>query len=367
MTSKTQIRLKTRTGDMSSNSPQRVPQVRPTLRALKLLPNDDPTVAAARAVLDRAKQAPTDAQRAILSELRLGQLQHPLLDDVRTRLAQGSVPDVHRSSTQAAGRTVYEARSHTGAAWRGTFVLEDDVWWMVFADRHDLFHSTAAGYIKKGTWEPGLLDLALAAQDAAHLLIEQWRVTTLAAVLGALGTAVRQAQPVELQLTDAASTGACTLRLEIEHDDPATSADLAHTTSTMLQVSLLIRGAGNGLLGDLLALLALLGDGEQEQAYVKGGMLLLSTMSHARLAQLTGDVPTSAAEAAQTTLLPAPTVLHYASTAQIAKGFVTGTAALSLCGQWFVPTLDGTAPLPVCATCEKHRPLAQAMLDALRP
>ena len=144
----------TRTGDMTEPDPPRVLQVRPTLRALKLLPTDEPAVAAERTVFDRAKSAPdVDTKRAILAEHRLWQLQYSLLNDVRTILEQEGMPDRHTPS-KAAGRTVYEARGRTGAAWRGASVLEGDVLWLVYASPHDRFHSTAADFIKKGKWLP---------------------------------------------------------------------------------------------------------------------------------------------------------------------------------------------------------------------
>jgi hypothetical protein len=352
---------------MSSDNPKHALQVRPTLRALKLLPADEPTVAAALSMLDRARQAPDSAtQRAILAELQLGQLQHPILDDVRTTLKQGGMPDVHKS-TKADGRTVYEARSRTGAAWRGAFVLEGGTWWLVYASPHDRFHSTAADYMKKGSWPPSPLDKQLAAQDAEYILRSQWRVTALTTILDALSRAVAEARRVEFELADATGTAACTLRLEIEHDEPAPTADLAHTTSGMLQISLLIRGAGRELVNAILALLAFVRDGEQEQSYLPGGDLhLMSTMSHARLVQLTADVNETTDVATQASTLPTPTALHYVSKEQLAAGAVIGTAVMSLCGQWFVPRVDGSADLPVCATCEDRKPLAQAMLDGLR-
>jgi hypothetical protein len=360
---------------MTKTDPPRAIQVRPTLRALKLLPSDDPAVAAQTNVLERAKRAPdTDTKRAILfSELRLGQLQHPLLDDVRTALEQGGMPDVHASSTKAAKttkHTVYEARSRTGAAWRGAVVLEGDIMWLVFADRHDPFHRTAADYIKKGSWLPTQLDRELAAQDAERIDLDRWRVEALTKFLDALGKATTEKRPVEFGLADATSGDACTLRVEIEHvEEPAPTPDLAHTTSGMLRIALLIRGADRELVDSILGILAHVRDGaeERDQSYLKGGgLLLLSTVSHARLAQLTAAVNDTTDVAVQAQVLPTPTVLHYVNTGRLAAGLVNGTAVLSLCGEWFVPRLDGSADLPVCRTCEERKPLAQALLDGLR-
>lgn len=308
---------------MSTNDPQRALQVRPTLRALKLLPAGAPAVAAALSVLDRARTAPDDAtKRAVLDELRLDQLQHRLLNDVRTLLEQGGMPDVHATSTKAAGRTVYEARSRTGAAWRGAFVIDGGTWWLVYASPHDRFHSTAADYIKKADWPPTRLDKDLAAHDLEQIRQSQRRVATLTTILDALGSAVADKRAIEFELADAAGTNVCTLLLElIGHDEPAPTADLAHTTSGMLQISLLIRSASRDLVSAILALLAFVRDGEQEQAYLPGGdLLLMSTMSHARLAQLTADVYETTDVAAQATFLPTPTATPASSPRRCTTG-----------------------------------------------
>ncbi|WP_061269303.1 DUF3039 domain-containing protein [Cellulosimicrobium funkei] len=359
---------------MSTTEPHReAPQVRPTLKALKILPDDEPLVAAAQHELERAKQATDlDTQRAILAGLRLGELKHPLLDDARTILEKGGVPDVHASSSKAAStktarRTVHEVRARTGAAWRGAVVLEDGVWWLVFAERHDRFHSTSADFFKKGTWAPSELDKQLAAQDAVHLERRRWKIAALTALLDALRDAVAQTRPIEFALTAPAGGGACTLRVEIEHDAPAPTADLAHTSSGILQTSLLVRGAGRDLVEAIVEILACVCDGEQDQSYLPGGdLLFLSTISHARLAQLTATISATTDIAVHVKELPAPTVLHYVNTGRLTAGFVTGTAVLSLCGEWFVPRLDSSADLPVCPTCEEHEPVARALLEHLR-
>lgn len=347
-----------------------VTQVRPTLRALRLLPAGDEGVAEALNVIGRARRATdTAAKRAILSELRLDELRHPLLEDVRTTLERGGTPDTHETSSRAAKRTVYEARSRTGAAWRGAVVLEDDVMWLVFADVHDRFHSTAADYLKKGDWLPGVLDAQHAAHDAERACLGRWRVRAVVQILDALREAVCRQRPVELRLDDPAADEPCVLRLEVEHEEPAPTADLAHTTSGLLEVTLLIRRARRELVHRVLRVLDLVRDGAglQDQAFLPGGdLLLLSTVSHARLTQLTATVDDTTDIVPGASALPDPAVLHYVNTARLAAGFVDGTAVLSLCGEWFVPRVDGAAHLPVCRACEERKPLAQALLDGLR-
>jgi hypothetical protein len=163
----------------------------------------------------------------------------------------------------------------------------------------------------------------------------------------------------------------CALRLESEPlDEPAPTAELAHTTSGMLTVTLLIRGADHkDLIQPILGLLDLVRDGaeEQEQVYLKGGDLqLVWTVSHARLTQLTAAVNDTTDMVEHPQELPTPTALHYVSTSVLAAAFVDGTAVYSLCGQWFVPRFDGSARLPVCQECEERKPWAQAVLDGLR-
>lgn len=347
-------------------------QVRPTLRALKLLSSDDPAVAEQLTMLDRAKSAPDpDTQRHILHELQLEQLQHPLLNDVRTRLEQGGMPDRHASSSRAAGQPIYEARSHTGAAWRGAFVLEGDVMWLVFASPHDRFHSTAAEFLKKGDWLPHELDKELAAQDAERTRRHLWRVEALTTILHALRGAIDEQRPIGFKLADTTGSNVCMLRLQGEAiDEPASTADLAHTTSGMLTVTLLIRGADyKTLVEPILHLLRIVWDGAeaQDQTFLDGGDLqLMWTMTHARLAQLTATVNSTTDMVALPQELPTPTALHYVNTNKLAAAFVNGTAVYSLCGQWFVPRHDDSVSLPVCRECEERKPWAQEMLDRLR-
>lgn len=344
------------------------PQVRPTLKALKALPAEGSGVADALRVLERAKRAADpDTRRRILTELRLDEMRQPLLDDARNALAGVGVLDLHASSTKVAGRSVYEVRDRTGAAWRGAVMRAGGVLWLVFAERHDRFHSTAASFFQKGDWEPTELDKALAQQDAVRHQQHQWRVDALARFLDVLRVAVTEQRPVEFELAALTGSDVCTLRLEIEHEVPAASVELAHTTSGMLDVSLLIRGSSYDLVKAILEVVAVVRDGDQDQAFLPGGDLqLLSTVSHARLAQLTAVVNATTDFPERATDLPAPTALHYVNADRLAEGYVDGTAVLSLCGEWFVPSVDGSADLPVCRGCEERKPVAQAILDGLR-
>jgi len=345
-----------------------VVQVRPTLKALKMLPRDDAAVDQAMSTFERAKQVGEPAaRRSILAELTLGKMPHPLLDDARTRIAGARMPDIHVASSTQTGRTVYEVRSRTGAAWRGALVLEDGVMWLVFAERHDRFHSTAAGFFKSASWQPTDLDRALAKQDTAVLEIQKWRTSTLLILLDALRVATDERRVVHFQVDSLSHKETCEMRLEIEHEQPASSADHAHTTSGMIEVSLRVDGDDWELVQSILGVLAIIRDGEQEQAFLPGGgLLLLSTISHARLAQLTAAVDETTDVSEHAHVVPAPGALHYANTIQIAAGFVNGSAALSLCGEWFVPSVDDSSDLPVCSTCEELKPVAQALLDHLR-
>lgn len=345
-------------------------RVRPTLRVLKTLPRVGDDAAWVLATIGRAQRAADLAtKRSILSELRLDDMRHPLLDDLREAFERGDAPDRHESASREVGRTVYEARSSTGAAWRGAAVLEDGVVWLVFADVHDRFHSTAADYLKRGTWRPSALDNELAAQDSVRSRWRLWRVEVLTAVMRGLTEAVAANGRADLDLPAAETNSVCSLQLVLDHDRPAARAELAHTTSGMLHVAVKIKnGTDNyATVRVVLEMLTFIrGEGEQDQSYLPGGdLLVLATVSHARLAQLTAQVP-MVSEIRPGGPRPEPSVLHYVNTGELAAGFVNGSAVLSLCGEWFVPRRDSTAELPVCPRCEEQEPFAQALLNSLR-
>ena len=344
---------------------------RPTLRALAMLPDDTFDVASARSALARAKATSDPAERLdILTGLRLDDLDHPLLADARARFADGGKPDVHKSGTKAAGSPIYEVRDPQGAGWRGAVSIEHAIGWLVFADRHDRFHATVAAYLSKATaqWRPGELDRQLADREAAARRLDRWKCETLSAFLDLLGNAALTG-PSSSTLTIADEEGnRCAVSLEVIHDAPATVPADAHTTSSLLQVNVTFRADAYDVVRQLAALVSLLHDASAplEQAFLPdGGLMLLMTLTHARLAQLTTTLADSGGTRPPD-VVEAPTVLHAVGKPDLVEGLVLGRAARALCGAWFVPRFDATCELPVCETCEASQPLAQAVLDRLR-
>lgn len=344
---------------------------RPTLRALAMLPGDTVDVGAAQSTLSRAKAASDPPEKLkILTGLRLDDLAHPLLDDARTRFAGGGQPDIHRGATQAAGSPIYEVRDPQGAGWRGAVSVQQQIGWLVFADRHDRFHSSVASYLSKATaqWLPGQLDQQLAAQEAARRRLDRWKCDTLTAFIDLLrAAALTGPRSSTLPIADEQGN-TCTVTLAITHDAPAPDAATAHTRSSMLQVSVTFRTDAYDLVRQLAALVSLLQDADTpvESTFLPdGGLMLLLTLTHARLAQVTTTLAASGGTRPPE-VVAQPTVLHAVGKADLVEGLVLGRAARALCGVWFVPRFDATCELPVCEVCEASQPHAQAVLDSLR-
>ena len=137
----------------------------PTIEVLKTLDKAgvlDPRVKkeldSARSLTDRTQKI-TQLAKAV----ELAVAYEPLIADAKKGFARGT-PDIHKSATAKAKTTVYEVRSHTGAAWRGAVVCpeDDEDAWLVYADRHDLFHKAGPDAIakkhKSKALGPSLLD-----------------------------------------------------------------------------------------------------------------------------------------------------------------------------------------------------------------
>ena len=342
---------------------------RPTLKVLSFLPSDtvDRTV---RAVLAEARTAEsTESRIETLSRLRLDDLEHPLLDNARTRFGNGR-PDIHKEATAAANETIYEVRSRAGAAWRGAMWAPKEMAWLVFADKHDRFHSTVASYVERATssWKPTALDELLSRRETAHRDLFDWKCATLAAVLGEFHRQVFEGDaPTPLTIKDLSGRTA-TVSISLEHDPPSGNACEAHESLSLIDFQMRLTTPDHALLKQLTALILRLPDGVSDMSpvFLSDGTLLLSiTVSHARLAQLAAELsgPTDTAALPEGT--GAPLTAHLAPKAAIVKGVVNGDAIRGLCGKWFVPTQAAPQALPVCVECEQIHPVAQALNDML--
>ncbi len=248
--------------------------------------------------------------------------------------------------------------------------MQQHIGWLVFADRHDRFHSSAAAYMSSATsqWSPGKLDWQLAALESARRRLDRWKCDTLSAFLDRLSAAALEG-PGSSTLTIADEQGnACAVALNVAHDTPAADPGHAHTSSSLLQITVTFRAVAYDVVRQLAALVSLLHDADTplEQTFLPdGGLMLLMTLTHARLAQLTTTLAASG-RTRPPDVVAQPTVLHAVGKADLVEGLVLGHAARALCGVWFVPRFDATCELPVCQTCEASQPLAQAVLDRLR-
>lgn len=344
------------------------PQVRVTAKVLLELPAETLGSTTQQNLLRQAKvTTDRDARSAIVSELRFGSVEHDLLSDARTRL-DGGLPDYHRAATAAAGEPVFEVRSRSGAAWRGAVVRDDNgLFWLVYAAKHDVFHKTVASVMKRGEWRPTALDRVVLDQDQADGERTARSVSILSGLIEALRTAV-ESGATERFPVEGAGLSPATVEVLIEHDQPAENPDGANQSESSVSLVLRLDANSAELHGELLrTCLPFLQPDERQrdQAYGRQNTLeLVMTITHARLAQLTGDFDVTVSSTAA--VLALPDRLHYANVTATIEGFVLGHAVVALCGLWFVPSTSEMSGLPICDECERTQPTAQRLLDQIR-
>lgn len=352
--------------------------VRPTFRVLAMLPLDDFGDTSAQGAIERAKAVKDpEARKRILNEITLEGLTHPLLDDARQRLNTGK-PDRHEAATREFGRTVYEVRSRTGAAWRGAVILDDagDPW-LVYAERHNQFHTRVGPALRKdkakdapkNLLEPSVLDYDvrnLEDERAAELQLE---LDLIGQLLEGLKEAVEsRALVTKVSPEDPDDGSTLTYEIHVEHGDPAKTPDLAHETGSEISVTYVLRDGSHRMRELLLRTGILLIQPDQnlrdEQYLLDGRLRVELIVTHAKLAQLIADV---APQDVELPLAPTPpTHLHYVNKDQRTHGFVAGHAIQALCGHSFVPTKSEEAGLPLCPKCEQIEGVTQSMLDFVR-
>lgn len=331
-------------------------QPRATVRALQLLPPDS---------------FPDPSQRALIQakawrELTIGEVAHPLLRDAAQRLKHG-LPTPHKSTSEAAGRPIYEVRSRSGAAWRGAITLDDagDPW-LIWAAKHDEFHRQAQRVLassKLETWLPRPVEYKLRAREEAAQRHVQWQIDATDAMLLAIAEVLEsEDQRAEIAVP---SQDRLPLKLDIELDHSQPS-EHAEDDESMLIIA---RMDGEGM-DDFVRFVvpALQRDSTRIEAeYSRNGMLeLWITITRAELAQALAAVELPAEERGA----PAPptpmSALHYVDKSALAAHLVLGEASRGLCGQWFVPTRDEHANLPVCPRCEDLKPAAEQAVALIR-
>lgn len=342
--------------------------VRPTLRALGQLPEEGAATKQARAALERARKTPDrQARLQILSQLDLCALDGPLIQAAK-QMVEGEKFDPHREASAAAGKSVFEVRSHAGAGWRGALVPIEDVHWLVFCDTHDAFHRRVAGQMATAKTWPTDLDRALLHRELRRAQVANERLRATTSVLDGLAAAV-QAGSSTISVNVPGQNRAATLGMHILHEAVEESAGSIQTGESLLSISITGTPGSEGLNDLLLRISAFLQpDADQrEQVYGWQGEFIISVVvTHAKLMQILAAGNISPGGPSPAANPEPPTKLHYLAKDHIARGVVLGSAEQALCGAWIVPSRDASADLPICQSCESLEPVAQLLVQVRR-
>lgn len=354
--------------------------VRPTLRVLSSMPTSA-SVAQARAILARARAAADDAtKRQILGELSICDIESALIDDAQHGFDHGA-PSRHEESTKTYGDTVYEVRDPAGAGWRGAVILDGDGDpWLVYADRHDHFHANASSVLRrskgKGAPPPAFLPTPLDYELRTAEEDRQRKLEAMRELIRGLRDGLRKANatghvvsvrtPEHPQETAAEKTILYTV--DVDHEEPAETVEEANLSTSIVTVTMPMN-SGSPKMRELLISCGVVYI-QPDAAYrdpvwtPTSDLLVVMTVTHAKLAQLLSDVDVDANDLPPT--VTPPDRLHWVRSEDQIEGMVNGAAVSSLCGHWFVPSKSESAELPVCGSCEAIKPLAQELMDQLR-
>jgi hypothetical protein len=273
---------------------------------------------------------------------------------------------------------VYEVRSRTGAAWRGAVVFDHagDPW-LVYADKHDRFHSQAARHLKSANapdYMPRGVDYKLREREDAVDLDMQWQTAVLISVVSIIKKAAASPGVVskaELPLR-ATWSGSYFIEGTVEHDPAATSGETAHLSSSSVDLWLSFSpGSDTSLLHRIMQVVIpflKVQDASINPVYdLKGALQVQAIISQAKLIQLLADAGNQG-KLLRVPTMPEPTHLHYVTQRYLMSAFVHGKEVRGICGEWFVP-IHGAGvetSLPICEPCERDRPNAQFVLDLIR-
>ncbi len=340
-------------------------KVRPTVRVLKLLPPDS--------FLDRAQQELV--RRKKFEELDLDAINHPLLEDANRRVVEEKAATRHASASAAAHRPVWEVRSHTGAAWRGAVVFDDDGDpWLVHVDRHDRFHQTVATVLVSAgdeSWMPRPIDFKLRKRQEAREAYIRWETTVYEGLVsGVAGVLDSSGARTSVELPASGEQRAATAVVSIEVDPVDVDDATAFQHDALLQVVIsFAQPEINGLRRVIARAIALMQPDQSligAPVYLPGGQSICYDMqvSYSRIVALVASAGLQEEADIALRQCLTPTRLHYARSLDVAEGAARGVAVRAVCGEWFVPSCD--EGLPICSLCDERHPVAQKVLDLLR-
>lgn len=345
---------------------------RPTLKAMKMLPEDKFVDATMCRLVKKLPGADRETKRRILAQLSFTYLEHPLLQDADSFFTRGALPELHKA-TKLEGKPVYEVRDRTkGPAWRGAVVLHQESPWLVYADKHDRFHATAAKFFKDSKEKalPSAIDLKILQQDRERQEQTKLDQSVLIVFIELLEEAIRSpGRSCERQFLYLEEEISVSIELS-PLTERELSVDQMHENLCDVEVSLEIGASNPKIRARAISLwIPFLQEDPslREAVYGSSGPDALNFVIFIDLARVTQLISDSRQEGKITDYTPLPPrYRHYTARAPLTEAYVEGKAVQGLCGVLFVPTRDGQEPaLPICSECEKRQPVAQTLIDLI--
>lgn len=364
--------------DMSAQYGCVMVEIRPTLQTLKALRSADLLASADASAYDNAKRA-DEAQLTLnqLVKLDLSRLNVNLLNDPRTLVEDGKLPNTHKASSRAARESIYELRDHSGGAWRGAGVLDGvhEVLWVVLAMPHDHFHKQAAEKIetfrKAGRLGPSQLDLTVLELDRTRIDRKINRIAVLSSLIDALKASLRHGAPTQVLMPSVVNLEHVEMFVtlsEVPTDPEDWDPSIAHEDTGMITVEIELNNMSaesrKWLLRTCLPFL------QEDQAMIethfRKTLSSLVLLPQSKLMQLL-TLDESDFSSAENVPLLEPTHLHYTAKSGLTEAYVEGKAVRAICGFWWVPVGDDHThnDLPVCEECETERPFAETVSKML--
>ncbi|WEV67363.1 DUF3039 domain-containing protein [Bifidobacterium sp. ESL0769] len=298
----------------------------------------------------------------------LSSLRHRLLLKANSIVDSGFNSDRYQAASRSAGRQVYEVRDHASGC-RGAMVLDDDGNpWLVYAGLHDWSDAKVAAELKKSRsqyWMPTDEDMGIRRAEDAWLSSRQEAVDILDSLVRTIHDALQSPNEVsEFAVSGASGEAKELVQVEvISFKGQDLPIEQAGTTDAFLNISIQGKGYDYESRQRLKRAVSYLKPKDIKSDIVRedGSVYMEVILSEAVVTQLFASVCLSPPATRVKQLPPidcdAQPVLHYIDTTSFDQGMISGKAALSLCGVWFIPREDESSGKPICRDCEKIRPI----------